>query len=304
MPRTPRTCRGARRARLHLEHPVAIIIAGIIIGALGLPAPAAESPTFARFETVDVEARRGEMVGVPFRVETDLPVSALCWSVEYDPVVFVFLEADLAGAAAELVEGRSREEWAFEHFAAAPGSHQFLFVIDREGRAEHSLPPGEPLDVARMWFRITEDAPEGTHTISFTRPEEASYESVFRRGEEPVYNAVSPHGQDLGELDGSEDIENHNLIDGLVRVSLIGEVGVFRRGDANLDREVDISDPVMTLHSLFFESPLPCVGVADTNVDGRIDLTDPLLVLGFLAGITSWRPLPFLGRDGAPGSCP
>ncbi len=59
--------------------------------------------------------------------------------------------------------------------------------------------------------------------------------------------------------------------------------GSFRRGDANLDSRLDISDAVATLGFLFTGGIEPtCLDSADTNDDGAVDLTDGVAILGFL----------------------
>ena len=67
------------------------------------------------------------------------------------------------------------------------------------------------------------------------------------------------------------------LDDGLVFVSIIGDVGIFVRGDTNDDNTVDISDPIATLGFLFGDmAVLDCLDAADSNDDGQIDIFDPI----------------------------
>lgn len=57
----------------------------------------------------------------------------------------------------------------------------------------------------------------------------------------------------------------------------------FRRGDANADSRIDLSDAIAALSYLFLgHSPLPCEDAADANDDGVINITDPIVVLQFL----------------------
>lgn len=66
----------------------------------------------------------------------------------------------------------------------------------------------------------------------------------------------------------------------------------FRRGDANADGLVNISDPVTILSFLFLGEAhlVTCHGSADTDDSGSINITDAIALLGhlFLGG----RPLP------------
>jgi hypothetical protein len=70
----------------------------------------------------------------------------------------------------------------------------------------------------------------------------------------------------------------------------------FRRGDANVDGRVDLSDAIGILDGLFLGGPSPaCTDAADANDDGRIDLSDPIALLGAL--FLGSGPLPAPGRE-------
>ncbi|HLU50340.1 MAG TPA: HYR domain-containing protein, partial [Planctomycetota bacterium] len=57
----------------------------------------------------------------------------------------------------------------------------------------------------------------------------------------------------------------------------------FRRGDANADGRVDLSDALFSLGALFLGgSAHSCPDAGDTNDDNKIDITDPIAVLQFL----------------------
>jgi hypothetical protein len=57
----------------------------------------------------------------------------------------------------------------------------------------------------------------------------------------------------------------------------------FRRGDANSDAKIDVSDAVVTLDFLFSGGgALPCRDAADANDDGGLDLSDAVFDLAFL----------------------
>ena len=74
--------------------------------------------------------------------------------------------------------------------------------------------------------------------------------------------------------------------------SVLGRLGVrtdgqdrflFRRGDADGNAAVQLTDAVSTLNWLFRDGAAPaCNDAADTNDDGRIDLTDPINTLNWL----------------------
>jgi hypothetical protein len=70
----------------------------------------------------------------------------------------------------------------------------------------------------------------------------------------------------------------------------------FRRGDANTDGRVDISDPIATLRVLFLgEGYLPCEDAADSNDDGRLDISDAIFTLAAL--FTGGPEIPGPGAD-------
>jgi hypothetical protein len=57
----------------------------------------------------------------------------------------------------------------------------------------------------------------------------------------------------------------------------------FRRGDANGDGEVNLSDPVATLLALFASGPaIGCADAADADDSGSLELTDAIFTLGYL----------------------
>jgi hypothetical protein len=70
----------------------------------------------------------------------------------------------------------------------------------------------------------------------------------------------------------------------------------FRRGDANADGKVDLSDPVATLRVLFLgEGYLACEDGADSNDDGRLDISDAIFTL--LALFTGGLDIPAPGAE-------
>ena len=73
---------------------------------------------------------------------------------------------------------------------------------------------------------------------------------------------------------------------GLCRCDIVNTVPnpvaetVFRRGDANVDGDVDVSDVVFTLEALFGTSnALVCLDSSDSNDDGFIDVSDSVATL-------------------------
>ena len=77
----------------------------------------------------------------------------------------------------------------------------------------------------------------------------------------------------------------------------------FRRGDANADGTVDLSDPIFTVNVLQAGNPQsPCQDAADANDDGQLSLQDALFSLAWQFG-SSAVPPPSPGPD-TPGPDP
>jgi ELWxxDGT repeat protein len=69
----------------------------------------------------------------------------------------------------------------------------------------------------------------------------------------------------------------------------------FRRGDANADGTIDVSDAIATLGLLFIGGPptLPCQKTSDTNDSGDLDISDAVTLLTHLFLGTAALPEPF-----------
>jgi hypothetical protein len=77
-----------------------------------------------------------------------------------------------------------------------------------------------------------------------------------------------------------------------VRITELSSVP-FRRGDCNDDGNVDMSDAVFTLGSLFLGEEAPgCDNACDSNDDGAVDISDAINTLGALFLGAGAMPLP------------
>jgi hypothetical protein len=56
----------------------------------------------------------------------------------------------------------------------------------------------------------------------------------------------------------------------------------FRRGDANRDARVNVSDPIAILDHLFRGGTLTCEDAADFDDDGGNNITDAISILRYL----------------------
>ena len=97
----------------------------------------------------------------------------------------------------------------------------------------------------------------------------------------------------------AEDSPNNSLtevgIDDFIveTVSCGGGVVTFKRGDVNLDGNLDISDPVSILQLLFNNSSVGCDDAVDANDDSALNIADAVAVLSSLFGGSGNLPEPF-----------
>jgi hypothetical protein len=85
------------------------------------------------------------------------------------------------------------------------------------------------------------------------------------------------------------------LEDGGVVILGLGEIGFFRRGDANRDCTVDLRDSMYTFGYLFQGAVTPpCQDALDSNDDGFLNLTDGIFTLRWLFSLGSAPAEPLL----------
>ena len=86
---------------------------------------------------------------------------------------------------------------------------------------------------------------------------------------------------------------------GLEQVAVFSAPGSFVRGDSNMDKIVDVSDPITLLGYLFVGADLTCEDAGDANDDGSLDIADAVNVLEFLfaSGPVPVFPFPVGGAD-------
>lgn len=276
----------------------------------GRPVPPEES---LRFFLRDVEGRGGESVEVAFGVEASSPLSMVAWSFEFDPTVLELSMVSLDPVLERILERLPGDDHRFEWFVNnEEGWFQASLVTDFAARESFSIPAQTGLPVSRMSFRVKEGVAPGEYPLRFTRPDRASYASRFRDGDRPVFNAAREHGKPFHDEDRfRETSEPTTFEDGTLYVPIIGDIGIFVRGDANVDDQVDISDPLHILGYLFTDGEAPsCPAASDANEDRRIDISDPIVILDFLfVGESDWVPTTVYesnyssGEDGESSAC-
>jgi hypothetical protein len=240
-------------------------------------------------------AEPGELVDVPILLQTDTPLALASFSLEFDNAILEVVDVRLSARMQQIVSRLDHVrdvDWSFEWFSnESEGWVQGLLVADFGGRETFVIPPGEVLPLSIITFRVKADAIEGPTSLRFTRPESAGYRGHFADGERPIYNAVRQHGRPFPPEERFRDTLDPEVEDGSVEVSIIGDVGIFVRGDANMDSGIDVSDPIRILGALFLgEDNFPCSDAADANDDGGIDISDPVNILDYLfTGLSTER---------------
>jgi hypothetical protein len=205
-----------------------------------------------------------------------------------DPLVGIFAERQSA-VSTSLV---SRCRWRLE--AGANPTSKLLDGVPRDG-----------LEAAPLWLRIRRV--RGAVTVFASRSADGTFADVPDCCDPPlslvgaVLVGVAAYGRDPGDPTRpfralSARFEGLQIVpdpDG-------GSGTEFRRGDANADGKVDISDGVFILGYLFLGgSPPQCLDAADADDSGEIVITDAIYVLNhlFVGGLAPPPPYPECGED-------
>ncbi len=246
-------------------------------------------PLSVQFKLSEVEAQPGEAVNVPMLVNADAPLSMVAFSAEYDPRILDLVGPVISSEVISILVKNPGAQWELTWFTSEEdpseeeGWIQVSLVVDYLGREELTLPSGRSVGPVSLNFKVQPDAPRGRYPVSFTRPDSARYGGHFQAGDVAVYNSVRRHGRPFTPENRFSDPMEPDLEDGAVVVAIIGDIGIFLRGDANIDRQIDVSDPVSVIEFLFLgRESLPCDDAADANDDGRIDISDPVTLLEYL----------------------
>lgn len=149
-----------------------------------------------------------------------------------------------------------------------------------------TLPATEGAVLATLEFSVHPDTPVGTRIpIRFI-------DTPGEDGMPPIRNELSRQGK-------SQLVPLCGLV-----VEVVSRRGLFIRGDANVDRTVNLLDAVWVLRHLFAPGEgiaLPCPDAADFDDDGTIQLSDPLGIVSYLfrRGEAPAYPFPRAGHDSA-----
>jgi len=218
---------------------------------------------------------------VSLLVRTDRPIRGGEVGFAFDPKTVIPVRV---AAGADLPEGaRIQSKLDLANPCAGESPLTRGIVLGWINPAEEPTPAG-----SHELMRICFSAPAGTETGSCS---DLAFVSCLGPPEAPVRNVVSA-------VDGvSVPLEQ-----GSGRVCL-DEESLFRRGDANLDGNSDITDPIVVLQCLFLGSLCSnCSDAMDADDSGVLDITDPIYLLEwrFLDGPPPGAPFPDCGKDSTP----
>lgn len=175
----------------------------------------------------------------------------------------------------------------------APG-RRGIVVLHDVGRPEPPRRQEVSLDVEVRPLEIVDVDADG-HTDLVTASPRAA---VVFRGEAggsfalPEVRSVgsAPRALVLAELDGDGVLDLATADFASRSISILhgtgaGQTPTFRRGDATLNGNLEITDAIVILNWLFTGGPTPrCMDAADSDDDGKVNLTDAIRTLFFLFG--------------------
>jgi hypothetical protein len=167
----------------------------------------------------------------------------------------------------------------------APGASGLVVLMDLDGTgALDVIPPapgGGAQVIARLDVEVLSGGGEPPVAIDF-----ALADGAASMGDgPPLLNSLVIGGRDYVSLDAAFPL--------MLTSGRILFPGAFLRGDSTADGEVNITDPIRTLNSLFLGmGDLPCPDAADANDDAMVNITDPIFTLNYLFTGGSSPPAP------------
>lgn len=253
----------------------------------------------------DVTFKLGDVVGAPgatgvpvyLSIASDTPLNAARMAFTYDKTI-------LTAESMECYFGAEEEYWEFFAFQLWTPSDPAItrhgclwaFISDLYQKVMYLPVEGEPIGCAR--FAIAADAPLGTET-ALTFEDNVVIDSGNLVTNLVIFSCLPGCIPDVAPSFEDGAVSVGKFANGRVRI--LEEISIiFMRGDANLDRKVNIADAIATLGYLFRAGPsLSCPDAADANDDGVLDIADPIVILYTLFGNASTiaAPYPSIGQD-------
>ena len=232
------------------------------------------------FELGDAQACPGNSVRVPFQLTTNMAIEALSFRVIYDPLYLTYDLIDddplfpLIGQAPGFID-----------VDASSGTLIGGIVFDLVQPSSGGLLPQSGTGIFDLLFTVAPFTTEGM-LLDLTLEDDVTISPA-------AYNLVSA----LGEVERAT----------LVHATVLAECPqlLFRRGDANEDGMVSMSDAVFLVSRLYLAgAPSECERTNDTNGDNQVDLGDIIFLLNalFAAGPNLPAPYPACGSDALAGT--
>jgi Dockerin type I domain len=248
---------------------------------LPFPAPGIDPtpPSFPTGPSGGLEFRLGDTTGVcgggtvvPLFVTSTATLEALNFRVAFDPLSLTVVGVSVAPIAAIL--GVNPE---FSGTTMEIGGFSLAVVFSFANPTAGGLPPVVDEPVADIVFLVG--------TVPSGQPIDIAFQNDAT-ADPPQYNMGSIAGQ----------VVLATGIDGSITPTCLPPE--FRRGDANEDGAVSISDGVFLIQYLFQSGPTSdCEQAMDANADGARNVADPIFLLTalFAGGATIPAPYPGCG---------
>ncbi len=244
---------------------LAALLATTLVALIAVPAHA-DNRLFIDQHTLEI----GETgVVIPVRCENDREILAFSVALSYDEQFLDLSDALTVGVTL-----------GSDFQAGRVGSGRVVYGVVLDFEAARSIPPASDTIVLELVAVVVATSPTVT-SIDFRDARDDGDPTT------PVEINL------LVDTEGSRIAEMNNR-DGVIFIEEPSGVE-FRRGNANGDRSVDISDASFLLNFLFLGGADPaCPDAADANDDGRMDISDASFILNFLflGGTTPPSPGP------------
>jgi hypothetical protein len=276
-----------RRTRRHGVLTVALWgLAAWEIGAH--PAAAGGGPAAVggvpRIELSLSEARGapGELVTLDLSLYTEAELQSLSIALNFDEAALLFREARPLAAEFDAAPAVLSPDSSFDNADDEPGDQTsegwvHIELVPTLDEAPLAMAGEERSVILQLVFRIRLVAPQGFSAVHF-----AEIGPVVREGVGVPARTLARVAAEDGVVErvlAAEEVDDG----GVIVEGVIGEVGFFLRGDANMDCERDLSDPILVLHYLFLgDSRLDCEDAADSDDNAVLELSDPIYALNWL----------------------
>ena len=252
-----------------------------------------------RYSIDEARGRPGQIVSLHVGLFTESTLSAAAFAIRFDSRVLrveriePLLDDALGGELPETVDVRFSNDRS-DAPAGSLSGWIYVRVADRDRLAVAAF---ADIKLWRIDFLIRRSANELAGERELITPVRFG---EIRLIEEPDRESLLTNVAEFDSLvDNQREIPPEDREDGRVIILGLGEIGFFRRADANQDCEIDVSDPLFTFNRLFVahEKP-PCPDAADSNDDGELDISDGIYTLRwlFLRGAPPPEPV-YFGRD-------